>query len=90
MLKVKGAGFTEEIPREGEFGLFRLLAVGGLKPSDPNKPGVFKATWALSRAGEPPVTIEIKPTKSAHPFGAGFFNAMKCPAVIMSGGGGGR
>jgi type VI secretion system protein ImpL len=90
VLKVKGAGFTEEIPREGEFGLFRLLAVGGLKPSDPNKPGVFKATWALSRAGEPPVTIEIKPTKSAHPFGAGYFSAMKCPAVIMSGGLGGR
>lgn len=85
VLKVKGAGFTEEIPRDGDFGFFRLLAVGGLKPSDPKKPGVFKATWELSRAGEPPVTIEIKPTKSAHPFTAGFFSAMKCPAVIMSG-----
>lgn len=87
VLVVKGAGFTEEIPREGDFGLFRLLAVGGLKPSDPKKPGVFKATWELSRAGEPPVTIEIKPTKSAHPFTAGFFSSMKCPASIMTGGG---
>ncbi len=86
ILKIKGAGFTEEIPREGEFGFFRLLAVGGLKLADPKKPGVLRATWELSRAGEPPVTIEFKPTKSAHPFSPGFFSKMRCPAVILSAG----
>jgi type VI secretion system protein ImpL len=86
-LKVKGAGFTEEIPREGEFGFFRLLEAGALKPVGPSKPGVWQATWALSRAGEPPITIELKPTKSAHPFAPGFFAKMRCPAAIVRGGG---
>lgn len=87
-LKVKGAGFTEEIPRGGEFGFFRLLTAGGLKEVGPSKPGVWKATWELSRAGEPPVTIELKPTKSAQPFAADFFGKMRCPAAIVRGGGG--
>ena len=32
-LIVKGsAGLTDETPRNGDFGLFRLLAIGGIKP----------------------------------------------------------
>ncbi|HEY8945855.1 MAG TPA: type VI secretion system membrane subunit TssM, partial [Polyangiaceae bacterium] len=70
VLKVKGAGFTDEIPRMGDFGLFRLLAAGGTKPSGQLADGVpvLAARWILTRGGEPPVNVDIKPSKSVHPF----------------------
>jgi type VI secretion system protein ImpL len=84
-IKVKGAGFTEQSPYDGEFGFFRLLAAGGVKPGGPNKPGVVVGTWALKRPGEPPVAIEFKPTKSSHPFPPNFFRRMRCPPVMLQG-----
>jgi type VI secretion system protein ImpL len=86
-LEVKANGFTDEIPRDGDFGLFRLLAVGGLKPVGTGREPIpiFVSTWSLNRAGTPPVTIELKPSKSIQPFARDFFKRMKCPAQVMSG-----
>ena len=80
---VKAAGFTDEIPREGDFGLFRLLLAGGLKPSGN---GLFVATWTLNRAETPPVTIEIKPSKATQPFSRNFFKRLRCPSQVVGGG----
>lgn len=83
-LRVKGAGFTDEIPRAGDFGLFRLLAAGSIKPSGALAEGVpvFVATWSLTRPGEPPVTIELRPAKSSHPLSRDFFRRLKCPPAV--------
>lgn len=82
-LKVKGAGFTEQVPYDGEFGFFRFLAAGGLKPAGPDKPGIVVGTWTLKRPGEQPILIEFKPSKSIHPFTPNFFQRMKCPAAML-------
>ncbi|HEY0467008.1 MAG TPA: ImcF-related family protein, partial [Polyangiaceae bacterium] len=86
-LAVKAAGFTDEIPREGDFGLFRLLLAGGLKPVGTGREAVplFVATWTLNRAETPPVTIELKPSKATQPFSRNFFKRMRCPSQIVAG-----
>jgi type VI secretion system protein ImpL len=85
ILEVRGtSGFVDRIPRAGDFGFFRLLAWGGLKSlsaAGHDSGPVMVASWPLSRAGEPPVRIQLKPAKSVHPFAPGFFR-MKCPAAI--------
>jgi type VI secretion system protein ImpL len=81
-LKVKGAGFADEIPRNGDFGLFRLLAAGGIKPAGAGTDGLLVGNWNLTRSGEPPVTIQFRPSKGNHPFGRDFFRRMKCPADV--------
>jgi type VI secretion system protein ImpL len=84
-LQVRGAGFTDEIPRNGDFGLFRLFEAGGLKPAGGSGPLVLTGAWSLTRSGEAPVTIDIRPAKSAHPFSRGFFHRMnKCPPAVTS------
>jgi type VI secretion system protein ImpL len=87
VLRVRGAGFTDEIPRLGDFGLFRLLAAGALKPSGAISEGmaVLSGTWALTRPGQPPVSIDFKPAKTVHPFGASFFRRLRCPAAVSHG-----
>jgi type VI secretion system protein ImpL len=87
MLEVKGNGFKDEIPREGDFGLFRLLAAGNIKPAGAQVEGVpiFVGVWTLTRPGEPPVTIEFKPSKAVHPFARGFFKRMRCPNQLIFG-----
>jgi len=86
-LEVKASGFTDEIPRDGDFGLFRLLLAGGIKQSgtgqDPTP--IFVSTWSLNRPGSPPVTVELKPSKATQPFARGFFARMKCPVQIIAG-----
>ena len=84
VLLVKGAGFTDEIPRNGDFGLFRLLSAGGIKPVGGGGDGVLLASWNLTRSGEPPVTIQFKPAKGAHPFARDFFTRMKCPPEVTT------
>jgi type VI secretion system protein ImpL len=88
-LQVRGAGFTDEIPRLGDFGLFRLLEVGNVKPTNALAGGtpVLVGTWNLARPGEPPVSIELRPSKTVHPFGRGFFRKLKCPPAVAQGGG---
>lgn len=86
VLQVRGAGFTDEIPRLGDFGLFRLFEAGGLKPGAALAEGtaVLNASWTLSRSGESPVTIDVRPAKSVHPFGRGFFRRLRCPASVTT------
>lgn len=85
VLQVRGAGFTDEIPRLGDFGLFRLFEAGGLKPGTLTEGTVvLNASWTLSRSGESPVTIDVRPAKSVHPFGRGFFRRLRCPAGVTT------
>jgi len=86
VLQVRGAGFTDEIPRLGDFGLFRLLEAGGLKPGAAlaEGAGVLSGSWLLSRAGESPVTIDFRPAKSVHPFAKGMFRRLRCPQAITT------
>lgn len=85
-LQVRGAGFTDEIPRPGDFGLLRLFETGNLKGSGAISEGmtILTASWTLTRPGEPPVVIDVRPAKSLHPFNRGFFRRLKCPAVVTS------
>ena len=80
-VQVKGAGFTDEIARSGDFGFFRLLAAGGLKGGGPE--GALTASFALTRPGQPPVQIDIRPAKAVHPFHPDFFRRLKCPAEVL-------
>jgi len=86
VLQVRGAGFTDEIPRAGDFGLFRLFEAGGLKPGAAlaEGAGVLSAAWTLSRSGESPVTIDVRPGKSVHPFVKGLFRRLRCPASVTT------
>ena len=86
VLQVRGAGFTDEIPRMGDFGLFRLFEAGGLKPGAAlaEGAGVLSGSWLLSRAGESPVTIDVRPAKSVHPFTKGMFRRLRCPQAITT------
>ncbi len=88
VLRVKGAGFADEIPRMGDFGLFRLFGAGGLKPSGALADGVpeLMASWVLTRANEPPVNVTVKPAKGTHPFAPRFFRRLNCPPVVTVGG----
>jgi type VI secretion system protein ImpL len=82
ILKVVGAGFTDTTQRGGDFGWFRLLWFGNPKPVA----GGLVANYPLSRTGQPPVTITIRPDKTTHPFTEEFFARLNCPPAIMSGG----
>jgi len=86
-LRVKGAGFTDEIPRIGDFGLFRLFSAGGLESTGKLSGGVqeLAASWSLSRSQEPPVKIIVKPSKSVHPFVPNFFSRLNCPPEVTVG-----
>jgi type VI secretion system protein ImpL len=86
VLQVRGAGFTDEIPRMGDFGLFRLFEAGGLKPGAAlaEGAGVLSGSWLLSRAGESPVTIDVRPAKSVHPFTKGMFRRLRCPQAVTT------
>jgi type VI secretion system protein ImpL len=86
VLQVRGAGFTDEIPRLGDFGLFRLLEAGGVKPAAAlaEGAGVLSGSWTLSRAGEAPVTIDLRPAKSVHPFTTGMFRRLRCPQAVTT------
>jgi type VI secretion system protein ImpL len=80
-IQIKGAGFTDEIARSGDFGFFRLLAAGGLKGGGAD--GSLAASFALTRPGQPPVQIDIRPAKAVHPFHGDFFRRLKCPAEVL-------
>jgi type VI secretion system protein ImpL len=87
VLKVRGAGFEEEIARAGDFGLFRLFDAGALKPlTATDGVPVLAATWMLSRSGTTPVVIQVRPSKGIHPFERGFFRKLKCPETATAAG----
>jgi hypothetical protein len=83
---VKGAGFTDEIPRMGDFGVFRLFSAGGLDNGKlAGDTQELVASWNLSRSNEPPVKITVKPSKSVHPFVPNFFSRLNCPPEVTVG-----
>ncbi len=49
-LEVQAAGFKDEIPRDGDFGLFRLLLVGGIKPEGTGREPLSRSAVGGSRA----------------------------------------
>jgi type VI secretion system protein ImpL len=84
-IQVKGAGFTDEIARSGDFGFFRLLAAsGGLKGGGAD--GALVANFTLSRPGLASVPVDFRPAKAVHPFHADFFRRLRCPAEVLQGG----
>jgi type VI secretion system protein ImpL len=84
VLKVEGPNFADETPRNGDFGFFRLLAAGGLRAVRQGTP-TYVATFPLSRPGEPPVTLSVRPSRAVQPFAADFFVRLRCPQTITSG-----
>ena len=82
------SGLDEEITRDGDFGLFRLLdaaeIAGGPGPRGGAAP--FTAQWKLRSQKGAFVTLQIRPSKSESPFGKGFFTNLRAPRVIAHGG----
>ncbi|HZO12584.1 MAG TPA: type VI secretion system membrane subunit TssM [Polyangiaceae bacterium] len=80
-ITIRGAGgLNEEIRREGPWGLWRLLDSGrhaAAKEDDK----MFVVEWQFSA---PPVIVrmQMKPTKSNHPFPRDFFRNTNCPPSI--------
>jgi len=84
-IQVKGAGFTDETARSGDFGFFRLLAAGGGLKSGSGD-GSLVASFGLTRPGLSAVPVDFRPAKAVHPFHADFFRRLKCPAEVLQGG----
>lgn len=89
-VKVRGiSGRSEEIVRNGEFGLFHLLDAADVKPGVSGKGGtsapVLVATWRLKSQPDSNVKIDLRPQKSETALTRGFFANMKCPRIITQG-----
>jgi type VI protein secretion system component VasK len=84
MLQVKGNGFTDQVQRMGEFGMFRLLEAGNLRPRPGGDGSTFIATFTLARQGQTPVTVQFKPAKGTHPFVRDFFRRLHCPPDVTT------
>lgn len=87
-LRARGfGGLDEEISRPGDFGLLRLLdaasIVPGTAPGKPSSTPTFIATWDLKTQVGGNVKIDIRPTKSEHPFSRALFRGFTCPRVIV-------
>lgn len=78
-IEVDGRGLHNELSFAGEFGFFRLLHQGGIQAAGN---GVLKATWRIASSDAPPVSVELKPAKAAHPFERRFFSRLSCPSSI--------
>jgi type VI secretion system protein ImpL len=81
-IQVKGAGFTDEIKRNGDFGFYRLLAAGNIKAGGPE--GSYGLSFTWSRPGISLVPVDIRPSKGVNPFGADFFKRLKCPLEVLA------
>jgi type VI secretion system protein ImpL len=80
-MRIKGAGgLDEELVREGPWGIFRLFEAG-TTTAEKDKDNVFTVTWQMTA---PPVivTMEVRPTRTNHPFSSSFFRATNCPPSI--------
>ena len=84
-IQVRGASFKDEFRRYGEFGFFRLLAEGGVKPVAQGAVDL-EASWELN-GGVTRVVIQFRPPASRHPFGKGFFATLQCPPSVVAGSG---
>lgn len=88
-MRIRGAGgLDEELVREGPWGLFRLFEAG-TTTAEKDKDNVFNVTWQMTA---PPVvvTMEVRPTRTNHPFSSSFFRASNCPPSIGDSFGGGK
>ncbi|WP_394822136.1 type VI secretion system membrane subunit TssM [Pendulispora albinea] len=81
-LKVRGEGLNEEIGRQGDFGLFRLLDAADVRAGTANERPVLIATFEI-RGTRPPaqVKLDIKPSREQNPLTSGFFRGYSCPRV---------
>jgi len=84
-LQVKGADFDALVRREtGEFGFYRLLAAGDIKPVSPGSL-TLEATWSFRLNGaDSRVTIQFQASRARHPFLSGFFSKLNCPPAITA------
>ena len=89
-LRVRGfSGLVEEIPRPGDFGIFRLLSeatvqagtAGGTAGGD----ATLVFTWNV-KSQQAVVKMDLRPARSQNPFERGFFTNYRCPRVITEGG----
>jgi type VI secretion system protein ImpL len=88
-VRVRGfSGLVEEIPRMGNFGLFRLLAVGNLQPGTaggrPDEVRTLVATWTM-QSQQATVRMDLRPSRSDNPFQKSFFSNYRCPSIITNG-----
>jgi type VI secretion system protein ImpL len=86
-IQVKGNGFNDQVLRVGDFGMFRLLEAGNLRARPGGDGSVMVASFTLARPGQPPVSIQLKPSKPAHPFNREFFRRLRCPPDVTAEGG---
>jgi type VI secretion system protein ImpL len=80
-MRIRGAGgLDEELVREGPWGIFRLFEAG-TTTAEKDKDNAFTVTWQITA---PPVvvTMEVRPTRTNHPFPNSFFRASNCPPSI--------
>ncbi|MBL8721828.1 MAG: type VI secretion system membrane subunit TssM [Myxococcales bacterium] len=88
-IKVRGINqLDEEITRQGDFGMFRLLEAATIKPGLAHKPGApvpLIATWEL-KAPKAYVRMELRPSRKEHPFDDTIFRTLTCPRVIIGAG----
>jgi type VI secretion system protein ImpL len=82
-LQVKGADFDALVRREdGEFGFYRLLAAGDIKPVSPGSL-ILEASWTWMLKGkESRVTIQFQASRQRYPFVPGFFSRLNCPPAM--------
>lgn len=88
-IRVRGfSGLVEEIPRMGDFGLFRLLAEASIKPGTaggkPDEVRTLVATWTI-KSQHAVVQMDIRPSRSDNPFRKDFFSNYRCPSIITEG-----
>lgn len=83
LLEVLGEKLKERIPGHGEFGFFKLLATGGIKPVAPGA-AELEASWNVD-GGQRRVVMQFRPPSSRHPFGKSFFSALQCPPSAVAG-----
>jgi type VI secretion system protein ImpL len=83
-LQVKGSDFNVLVERDdGEFGFFRLLSAGDIKPISPGAL-TLEATWRFRlNNSESRVTIQFQVSRQRYPFLQGFFSRLNCPSSIM-------
>ena len=88
-VRVRGfSGLVEEIPRPGDFGIFRLLSEAtvqrGTAGGVPGNESTFVFTWNI-KSQQAVVKMDLRPTRSQNPFEKGFFTDLRCPRVISEG-----
>ncbi|HKO93684.1 MAG TPA: type VI secretion IcmF C-terminal domain-containing protein, partial [Polyangiaceae bacterium] len=74
---IRGSGFGDEIRRTGPWGLMRLLADGGLRPSTADEQ-ILEASWQLNH-GLTRVTVQVRPDDSGLSLRPAAFRRLRCP-----------